>query len=319
MNNTYTDDTMHTSEGRDPATCNKLFFCGLTQELYSMQPDDWTKLAHNLKNGQFMDIWILLTKFNKAMYGLITQEKIQNLPPVLDRKYIYPDENEIPNQLYSTIAKHEIKLIMGDVSFVVSFIKLLRALFITLGIDEISTLFNTNTAGIKNLKAKLSQTDELIFLSLYRALANIELQMSFNEVFKNAAIGGKIRADKIRREQNNRLNHLGSHIESMNHGEILELLSTKQNCFNILFELDYEYQQINNTITKSKLSLQDIRESVENDNGAYNLASTSVGRWLVKRMPFWLWYILKDKPNYKSYYEIPWFNAYLKQFLKFLK
>lgn len=306
---------------REQDICNKLFLFALIQDLY--YPDAFNggineRFLH-LKKAPFMDIWLLLSKFSKFIYGMIKQDEVKRIPSVNTPKYVYQFNDEIPKLLYSIIRAHKITLISDyDVRPVVSFIRPLRKLFITLAIDGISDLYNTNITYIESLKTKLSQVNEVVFLELYRALANVELQMSFSEVFKNAAMGGRIRSERINDQRTQRFWNLKASIESMSHDEILDLLSTKRNCFNKLFELDYDYQQDekNKVITKSKLSLQQIKDTVTNQDGTYNLASTSVGKWLVKDMSIYFHIALRSNPNYKLYCEISWFKKYIPEYLK---
>lgn len=318
-------NTEFTELGKD-----KLFFYRLVSEFYYNPQKDTEYILQTISDNlnPYQDIGILLLKFNKLMYGIITKKEMDELDKNIRPSY-YVFRKDLPHTYISmyefedpTPLTIEQNAILSKDKFqkVIYFTALLRKLFIDLNINNIYSILDKihrkDDSYIKDLKEKLSQINNNVFLELYRALINLELQAPFSDIKRIAVLGGKGKASSVYNQKLKRINDLLTHITSMSHDEILDLLSTKQNCFNKLFELDYAYQQKENTITKSKLSLQQIKESVENEDGTYNLASTSVGRWLVKEMKIRLRLALKDKPNYKLYCEIPWFKNYIKQFLK---
>lgn len=275
---------------------NRFFLYKLMDELYiGTMSQAETRLHIIVKNlSPYQDIGILLLKFNKLVYGVITEKELRGL-----RRQ-----------------SNNVTLLINKIPSLMIFIAQLRKLFTTLNIGSLHSI-GVGSYHIEVVKDKIIQVNDNVFLELYRALMNLELELesTFSDIQRIAVQGGAERAKKIKHQNQERLRALKIYIESMSHTEILDLLSTKQNCFNKLVELDYKYQQDENTITKSKLSLQYIKSKVENQDGTYNLASTSAGRWIVKNMPKYFWTTLKNKRYYELYLEISWFKEYLSKYI----
>lgn len=275
---------------------NRFFLYKLMDELYiDTMSQAETRLHIIVKNlSPYQDIGMLLLKFNKLIYGVITEKELRRL-----RRQ-----------------SNNVTLLINKIPSLMIFIAQLRKLFTTLNIGSLHSI-GVGSYHIEVVKDKIIQVNDNVFLELYRALMNLELELelTFSDIQRIAVQGGAERAKKIKHQKQERLRALKIYIESMSHTEILDLLSTKQNCFNKLVELDYKYQQNENTITKSKLSLQYIKSKVENQDGTYNLASTSAGRWIVKNMPKYFWTTLKNKRYYELYLEISWFKEYLSKYI----
>ncbi len=286
---------------------DKLFFYQIACNHYkNMQQTEYLK-----KFDPCNDTMIVFLKFKSLVTGFITkQEQVEmdeKMRPSLYALRKNPNTCITFKDTKPSVIEQSITLSTDKFEALIGFCSKLRKLFNTLAISGFEITYS------ETHKYLLSQINASVFLELYRDLSKLEQLPLYNRIGQLATIGGNIKSQEIKYQENYRIEHLEKLINLMTHNEIMDLLSTKRNCFNKLFELDYDYQQANNTITKSKLSLQHIKNTVMNQDGTYNLASTSVGKWLVKNMGIYFWMALKNKPNYKEYSKIDWFKEYLQK------
>lgn len=294
---------------------DKLLFYQIACNRY----DYYIELIRSIQQHEYLgrfdkcnDMMTLFVKFKTLIPGFITTQDLAEIDEKM-RPSLYdirksPDTPITFKDAKPSAIEQSITLSTDKFKALIVFCSMLRKL-----LNTYAPFINVGIIYSESHKYQLEQINASVFLDLYRAITKLEQLPLYNPVLQLATMGGNTKAQKIETQEYYRLDNLEALIRLMPHNEILDLLSTKRNCFNKLFELDYDYQRKENTITKSKLSIQQIKESVENKDGTYNLASTSVGRWLVKEMKmksiFWL--SLHDKPNYRLYLEIPWFKEYL--------
>lgn len=133
---------------------NRFFLYKLMDELYiDTMSQAETRLHIIVKNlSPYQDIGMLLLKFNKLIYGVITEKELRRL-----RRQ-----------------SNNVTLLINKIPSLMIFIAQLRKLFTTLNIGSLHSI-GVGSYHIEVVKDKIIQVNDNVFLELYRALMNLEL------------------------------------------------------------------------------------------------------------------------------------------------